>query len=166
MSHLHMTLLRKRRGWPSLSLPRGKGDKTMLFVVLPMACGHCRPLQLSSFLVQEEEGRGHGQHPIFFPGIEIGMTLATWTRLPWPTSLFLIGRWKGMKDESPPLHPIEKERRMDMDQVAMANFPSPYRESEGREGGKATMASPIRLLRSRELWSWPHHIHLPEGRKG
>ena len=119
---------------PPLSLPRGNENETMLFVVLPMACGHFHPLQLPSFLVQEEEGRGHGHHPIFFPGIEIGMTLATWTRLSWPTSLLRIGEGKGVKGEPPPLHPTEKERRMDMDQVAMANFPSPYRESEGSEG--------------------------------
>ena len=31
---------------------------------------------------------------------------------------------------SPPLHLTEKEKRMVMDQVAMANFPSPYRERD------------------------------------
>ena len=36
-----------------------------------------------------------------------------------------------VEDESPPLHLVEKYRRMVMDQVAMANFPSPYREREG-----------------------------------
>ena len=32
-----------------------------------------------------------------------------------------------MKEESPPFHPIEKEKSMVMDKIAMANFPSPYR---------------------------------------
>ena len=33
--------------------------------------------------------------------------------------------WEGVEDESPPLHPTVKEKRMVMDQIAMASSLSP-----------------------------------------
>ena len=43
----------------------------------------------------------------------------SWTKLPWPTSLLLIGKGKGVKDESPPLHPTKKEKRMVIGYLSM-----------------------------------------------
>ena len=49
----------------------------------------------------------------------------SWTKLPWPCPLV---PYRGVvEEESPPLHPTEKKKRMVMDQAAMANYPVPYR---------------------------------------
>ena len=45
-------------------------------------------------------------------------------------------------------------------------WPSTSSYNFQKEGGKATMVSPILLLGSGGVWPWPPHISLPERRKG